>query len=120
MDCEFIGVRHVDCHEIRARFHQVGDESHVTRKSVELGYYEGSLVLFCSLNRLGELGALRSFAALNLGELGNQLPRATVQIGLYGLPLSFQAKTRSALLFCTHTVVGDESTFGHQAVSRVL
>ena len=89
---------------------QVGDESHVTRKSVELGYYQGSLVLFCRLNRLGELGALRSFAALNLGELGYQLPRATVQIGLHSFPLSFPAETRSALLFCTHAVVGDEST----------
>ena len=35
---------------------------------------------------IGELGALRSFAALNLSELGYQLPRATVQIGLYSCP----------------------------------
>jgi hypothetical protein len=45
VDRQLIGVRHVYRNEVRSGFHQVRDEGHVPGKSIELGNYQGGLVL---------------------------------------------------------------------------
>ena len=64
--------------------HQGGDEGEVAGEAVELGDDELGLVLPAGGERLLELGAIRAFAALDLGELGDDK-----KIGPSGAPSVF-------------------------------
>jgi len=90
VDRQLIGVRHVYRNEVHPGFHQVRDEGHVPGKSIELGNYQRGLVLLRRFHRLGQLGAIGPLAALNLSELGYQLPRAAIQKSLDGSSLGLQ------------------------------
>jgi hypothetical protein len=62
-----------------------------------------------------ELRALRASAALDLGELADELPGTAVEPSLHRLPLRLEPQAALALLIGRDAMVGDEpaSVWGH-------
>jgi hypothetical protein len=55
-----------------------------------------------------QLRAIRPLAGFHLGELGDQLPAAAIEIVQHGLPLGLEAKARFTLPVGRNPVIGDE------------
>ena len=108
VDGELVGMRVIDRDKLDAAIHQRGDEGEVAGQPVELGNDELGLVLAAGEQRLGQLRAIRTLAALNLGVLGDEPPRAAVQVGLDGLPLRLKAEAGGPLLIGGNTIVCNE------------
>ena len=66
--------------EIDLALHQAGDEMDIAREPVELGDDQLGAVLLAGSYCLGQLGAIGTLAALNLGEFSNQLPSTAIEI----------------------------------------
>jgi hypothetical protein len=97
VDRELIGLRKVHRDKLKAGFHQAADKMHIARKSVELRNDQGGAMEAAGGERLCKLRPVSPLAALDLGELGNELPIPAVQIIAYRFLLGIEAKTRPPL-----------------------
>jgi hypothetical protein len=110
MDRQLVRVRVIDSDELNTRVHERRNEGEVAGQAIELGNDEPGFLFLAGRERLLKLWPVVALAALNLGELGNQGPPASVQVALDCLALSLEAKTRSALPVGADAEIGDEST----------
>ena len=78
-------------------------------------------MLAAGCQRLREFGAGIALAALDLGELINEPPRAAVEVGHDGLTLSVEAEPGLSLLICADPVIGDKPAEmrAHEAIVLV-
>ena len=77
---QLVGVRVIDRYELDAGVHQRRDESKISGKPVELGDDQSGLVLAAGLQRPRQVRPIGPLAALDFGELGDNLPSPAVGI----------------------------------------
>jgi len=97
VDGEPVGVRVVGGDELDVAVHQRCDEGEIAGEAVELCDDELGLVLAAGGQGLLKFGAIRAFAGLDLGMLGDQLPGAAIEVGHDGLALGVEAEAGLAL-----------------------
>src|SRR5262249_40067464 len=98
MDREPGRLRHIATDELDVPIHQGRNEPDIAGEPIELGNDQLGPVLFTSRKRAGELRPIVAPAALDLDELAQQLPAATVEIVLHRLALRRDAVPSDALL----------------------
>src|SRR5215467_2905702 len=108
MDRQFIRVRVVDRNELHAGIHQRRDKRQISRKAIELCNHQLGFVSLAGRKRLLQFRPVTALAALDLGELVDELPPAPVQVVEDGLPLRLEAKAGLALPIRTDTEITDE------------
>jgi hypothetical protein len=78
---------HIGRHEVDAGLLQTQEEVRVTTKTIQLRDHKPGAVNTASLQSLCQSGAVGVLAALDLGELGRELPLTAVQVVLDSLAL---------------------------------
>ena len=91
VDGQLVGVRVVNSHELDAGVRQRGNEGQVAAQPVELGDDELGLVLLAGRERLLQFRPVIALAALDLGEVVDKRPPATIEIILNSLALRVEA-----------------------------
>ena len=92
---------------------------HPCSVSIDFGDDERCPGQLALVEGLGQRWPVIVCAALDLGELGKQVPVATVQPFADGCLLRLKAQTRGPLARCRDPVVSDEATFGHLSEFRL-
>ena len=88
--------------------HQRGNEGQIARQPVELGNHQLRLLPAAGFQRLRQLRPIAVLAALDLGELRDQLGIAVDEVE-HRRPLRLEAKTAAALPIGRNAVVRDEA-----------
>ena len=110
---------HIDGDELHFGFHQAGNEVDVASEAVELRNHQRGLAALRCGECPGQFGPVAFLARLDLGELGRQLPCATVEIVDHGLALSVEAEAALTLLVGADPVVGDEVAVAEQEARAI-
>jgi diguanylate cyclase (GGDEF)-like protein len=120
-DDHFVRLRHVGGDEADTGLLQPEQEVGVAGEPIELGDNQRGAVHSAETESLGELRAVVvTLPALDLLDLGDELPVAAVEIVLDGLALCLDAETAAALLGSGDAEVADELALGHDADLRCL
>ena len=94
---ELVGKRHVGGYELHAGFHQGRYEGEISGEPIQLCDNQARLVLPAGFNRHPQLWPIGFLAALDLGELADQLPSPAFEVVGDGLPLRLQPEAALAL-----------------------
>jgi hypothetical protein len=105
---ELVGVGIIDGDKFNARIHQRCDESEIVGQAIQLGDNQLGPLPLADRQSLLEFGPLVALTALDLGELADQRPSATIQVVVDSLVLRLEAKAGFPLLVSGDSVIGDE------------
>src|SRR6516162_2254352 len=95
---ELVGVGIIDGDKFNARIHQRCDESEIVGQAIQLDDNQLGPLPLADRQSLLEFGPLVALTALDLGELADQRPSATIQVVVDSLVLRLEAKAGFPLL----------------------
>src|SRR5262249_54718645 len=89
-------------------FEQAAEERHTPSKAINLADDQRTTMESRGGKRFIEFGSLGFATTLNLGELSDYPPAATIQISPDGRSLRVKTQPASPLSICRYPVIGDE------------
>ena len=105
-DSHSVGARHVDRDELDSRIPQAQQEHRIAAQAIKAADNQLGAVAPASIQRVFQFRPVAvALAALDLNDLLDQFPTATVQPSLDGCTLRFEAETGLLLLFCRNSYV---------------
>src|SRR5262249_57424536 len=108
VNSQLVGVGIVDCDELHTGIHEGGDKCEIADRRSSFAMTSLAFCFLHAARAFLQFWPVASLAALDLCELGDELPPAPIQVVEDGLALSLQAKARLALPIGTDAVIGDK------------